>query len=525
MRNQYRIFFLYSISIAFALYTPTASSQLSFLGPLDPGNLIESGCRLVGGRCPPPAIDPCNIVGNICDEIVNVPGAVIKTVTDASGNVVKTVETAAGDVIKNAEKGVNDVSTTFTKAGSDIEANYSKAWSDTTEQTKRSFDDTVDAAKAGLRYTERTAKGQLDSISNANRRLREGKAVDAIWGLAVEPLQTQEENLFKATQESSLINQAGASAAAIYGGPGGAAAYAAWQTYKTTGDASLALRAGVIAGFTSQVSGSAGVNAQNATFIETLRRSALAGAAGGVAVASQGGDEAAIRDGFLKSSGAVLIQYGKDSAKAYSPKLADGIQLTECISAKDWDCVSGNQIAKDAAGKWLKDSHGKPVEWPQKIDIKTEIGKWSGIDLKAQEAKAKKTIADISKLPQSNIVVLGKSRWVMTTTLGVDPTITYGQPTVVLTSLGDEAPFKFDRRIGRVQTGVKGGNYVCRGGYAISIKTVRKGNGCISTYFRKGTPPSETLWESVHNPNICIDKVKEKILLELNPDGITCNAE
>jgi hypothetical protein len=87
----------------------------------------------------------------------------------------------------------------------------------------------------------------------AEKRLREGKVVDSMWGLATEPLQSSEENFAKATQESEVINAAAGTAAAVYGGPAGAAAYAAWSTYRRTGNADIALRAGILAAVTSQM--------------------------------------------------------------------------------------------------------------------------------------------------------------------------------------------------------------------------------------------------------------------------------
>ncbi len=135
------------------------------------------------------------------------------------------------------------------------------------------------------------------------------KSVDAMWGLGTEPAKSGEANFFKATQESKVVNAAAAIAATAYGGPAGAAAYAAWSTYRQTGNADMALRAGLLAAVTSEV-GSAVAQMPAGTTGEIIKKAAMAGAAGGISVAAAGGDEQAIKDGFLKSAGNVLIQGG-----------------------------------------------------------------------------------------------------------------------------------------------------------------------------------------------------------------------
>ncbi len=108
------------------------------------------------------------------------------------------------------------------QAGSDVVATYAKGWRDTAEQTKRSFNDVVDAGKAVERFTEAQAKAQATAMTNAAKRAREGKVVDALWGAAVEPAQSSEKNFAKAVQESAVLNAAAQAAASAYGGPAGA---------------------------------------------------------------------------------------------------------------------------------------------------------------------------------------------------------------------------------------------------------------------------------------------------------------
>lgn len=267
-------------------------------------------------------------------------GGTVTTITKVGAGTFQLFEKAGGDTVSTLETAGKDVVITVTKAGSDVVATYEKGWKRATEQQKRSFDDAIEAGGAMLRYEERVISDQVEGLGAAERRVREGKVVDAAWGLATEPLKSQEENFFKATQESTLINQAAGSAAAIYGGPGGAAAYAAWSAYKSTGDASVAFRAGLIAGASAQFGQGTPLPA-DAPISAAVQRAAVAGAAGGIAVAAQGGDEAAVRDAFLRSAGAVLIQTGKNRLDGYSPQASQALQFAEYASAKGW-CLSLN---------------------------------------------------------------------------------------------------------------------------------------------------------------------------------------
>jgi WD40 repeat protein len=259
------------------------------------------------------------------------------------------------------------------------------------------------------------------------------------WKVAIEPLQSSEENFAKATQESEVINAAAGSAAAIYGGPAGAAAYAAWSTYRRTGNVDMALRAGVLAAVTSQT-GSSVAKLPAGTTGEIIKKAAVAGAAGGISVAAAGGDEQAIKDGFLKSAGAVLVQGGSDKLKAYSPNAKDAYDTVQCISARDVDCLSNTTWARDAKGKIL-DDHGKPRIDTIKLDPTQYIGRWTGVDPQSAEGKENAFITQISKLPSMEAIPILRNQWVLTWTLGKEHDIAYKTPTVALTYVSPDAPF------------------------------------------------------------------------------------
>lgn len=455
------------------------------------------------------------------------------TITTVSGKGVLGQELSklSGDVFSTVQKANNDITSTVEKAGSDTIASYRKGLRDIDKQAQASFEDSIDAGRAIVRYEQRMLQDQISGFGRAASRARDGKIVDAVWGLGVEPLQAQERNFFLATQESSIINQAAASAAATYGGPGGAAAYASWQAYKTTGDASYALKVGIIAGVQSQLGPSEPLDAAT-PLGEALKKAALAGAAGGLAVAAQGGDEASIKDAFLRSSGTVIIQAGKDKLQAYSPKNYEYAQLIGCISAKNVDCLSNSTYVKDAKGKLISDLKGELQVETSAIDASEQIGKWTGVDLKDNQNKVEKIVADVSKLQDGKSIALFGGNWVMTTTLGSVPSIPYGKPHVVLTAVGQSSPFNFSREIkGKVSnqeiaatSATKSGNYSCRiGNESRRISTTTEATSCVSIYYR-ADGSSQVIWRTPSKPNVCAEKARQ-FVKDMSLQGMKCTAK
>ncbi|MFB9080240.1 hypothetical protein ACFFWB_22990 [Flavobacterium procerum] len=220
-----------------------------------------------------------------------------KTTGIAIHDLAKTTGKAAEDTRKTIEKGLADASRESGRAGKNIVA-----------ETGRVGNNTVDIFKALEKFTEKNIDGTLDLAKSTEQRIREGKLLDAVFHVALDPLTTQEEAAFLATQQSGYLNTAGAVAAGVYGGPGGSAAYAAWQTYRISGgNAELALRAGIISGLSSAALKGIGEIDASQT-IEMIEKSALAGAVGGLAIAASGGDEQDIKNGFILGGGMVLIQ-------------------------------------------------------------------------------------------------------------------------------------------------------------------------------------------------------------------------
>ncbi|WP_346825025.1 hypothetical protein ACEN2Y_00505 (plasmid) [Ralstonia solanacearum] len=504
--------------------------------------------RLTGGcaqevkdcKCVPKIPGPVGDLGEKGKEAVNhatkevqkLGQDTLTTIQTAGGDTVKTLEKAGGDTVATLERAGGDTVNTFVKAGKDATATYVKAWKDSAEQTKRSFQDTVDAATAAANYTTNQIKSYESTLNSAEKRLREGKVIDSMWGLAVEPLQSSEVNFAKATQQSTLIATAASSAAAVYGGPGGAAAYAAWATYRATGNADQALRAGLLAAATAQA-GSSVAAMPSGTMGEVFKKTAMAGAAGGIAVAAAGGDEQAIKEGFLKSAGAVLVQAGSDKAKAFAPKAKDAWDTVQCISARDLDCMSKTTWARDAKGKILKDAQGKPRFDTSKLDPQQYIGNWTGIDPNSVDGKKNSLMAKISQLPKVEAIPLMNNRWALSWTTGKTPAMSYGQPTVVLTYVGPHPPFTFEvsySRGGAAPLWVDGGsasvvagNYDCTlAGINRTVRVTSKGGGCEAIY-RRNDGIQDVLWHSDHYPDICVRKAAE-FVTRMRANGMQCTA-
>ncbi|KVL25411.1 hypothetical protein WS97_00360 [Burkholderia territorii] len=471
-------------------------------------------------------------VNHATKEVQNLGQDTLTIIRKASGDTITTLDKAGGDSVATLERAGGDIVNTYVKVGKDATATYVKAWKDTSDQAKRSFRDTVDAATAVTNYSTNQIKSYESTVSNAGKRLRQGKVIDTMWGLAIEPMQAAEANFARATQESTLIATAASSAAAIYGGPGGAAAYAAWATYRTTGNADQALRAGFLAAATAQA-GHAVSAMPSGTMGEVLKKAAMAGAAGGIAVAASGGDEQAIKDGFLKSAGAVLVQAGNDKAKAFAPKAKDAWDTVQCISARDVDCISRTTWARDATGKIVNDADGKPRFDMSKLDPRLYIGKWSNFDPKSAEGIKNALMAKVSQLPKVEAIPMMKNRWILSWTTGKAPTIGYGQPTVVLTYVGPHQPFTSKVSYGRgkgTPTSVKRrsasvvtGNYNCTlAGRVNAVRVFRKGRGCEAIYRRDGGT-QDVLWHSDRHPEICAGKAAN-FVARMQVKGMHCTA-
>jgi len=224
-------------------------------------------------------------------------------------------------------------------------------------------------------------------------------------------------NAGKAAQESDLVRVAGQIAASAYGGPGGAAAYAAWLTYNQTKDVGLALRVGAITGAAAYATGAVGKipNASAAGAIDSgaiAEKTIMAGAIGGIAVAAAGGDQQAIQEGFLKAGGAVLVQsvYEAETKHTLDARASKGDAY--CMAAVDSNVACAPPIKAYEMGP-----DGKPVTGDDglpKVDVREtdprapHVGTWAKTDdaplMGATETS--KLMITISKYPGMNAMAL-----------------------------------------------------------------------------------------------------------------------
>lgn len=305
-----------------------------------------------------------------------------------------TLEKAKKDAEATAEKARKDTEATLETARKDLVANLEKAAEDSARAYVKAWADTAGAVKALGKFAERQLAGKGEILDAAQRRIQEGKFVDALWHVSADQVGQTSTNAGKAAQESAVLNAAAATAATAYGGPGGAAAYAAWYTYNQTRDLGLALKAGVVSGALSVglppgvgVGGQVAAGAAKGTAVavieggdvesmkkamisgavaggiqgigqlpegttaEVAKKAVVAGALGGIAVAAVGGDEKAIKDAFLKEGGRVVVQYAQREARTIGSALIKEAD-TICVSAVGETCEAAATAVRDVQAKY-----------------------------------------------------------------------------------------------------------------------------------------------------------------------------
>jgi hypothetical protein len=353
----------------------------------------------------------------------------------------KAIEKGAHDTGKTIEKGAQDTGTAIEKGAHDAGKTAEKAASDTGVAVEEGAHDIGDAGVAIGKFVERQAKGGKETLSDAEQRVREGKFVDAVWHLATDPVKHTEENAALAAQESELLSAVGQVAATAYGGPGGAAAYAAWLTYRMTGDAELALRIGMISGATSAAFGAVG-EMPTATTGELAKKAIVAGAIGGLAVAAAGGDDAAVRDAFLLSGGMILVQDGYREMTGTDIDARASEDKPYCMATVGAECSPKPHVyERDESGNIKYDQKGRPVVDMGKVELRRpHVGEW------AKEGQAGLThetgvfMQVVSKIPGMNAMALFHDQWSISWDMNSFTNKATILPAVVFTYIGTGVP-------------------------------------------------------------------------------------
>lgn len=365
----------------------------------------------------------------------------VKTVGDVINSTGKTLGEVTGNVVRVTGDALHDTGKTIEIAHSNTATAIRKAGDDTGAEVRRAGKNIEEAAVAIRKYTERTVKGYTESLTDAERRVREGKVLDVLFHLAIDPIRNDEKNLALATQESTLVDATARTAASVYGGPQGAAAYAAWSTYRRTGDADLAIRVGIITGLASkgfEVTGEMPVGNN----WDIAKKAAITGSIGGVAVAASGGDEAAIRDAFLMAGGMVLVKdgYKKYTGLDFDPTGADGPAY--CMKGDprlNPECAPPLEALKlNEDGSIFYDNKGNPEVDFSKLDKKRFfVGEWSKPGETGNfKLDNSKFMGSVARIPGMNAMAIFHDQWAVSWKMGELTTIPSILPAVVLTYTG-----------------------------------------------------------------------------------------
>jgi hypothetical protein len=301
-----------------------------------------------------------------------------------------------------------------------------KASNDTVAQVGRSYEDTVQLAETSYHFIRNQVDGINQSITDASKRIEEGKLADAIWHVMTDPARLTEQSAAEAVMESSLLNSLAAAGAAAYGGPAGAAAYAAWYTYKATGSLEAALRAGAIAWATSSA-GKAVQTIDGTGFDVAAKRVAASAAIGGASVAASGGSDDQVLAAFGRGA---LVGTAREVYSGVTKQQAEGKAPTK-------EPVLKGDPAVRAAYKALNNGNLDITSMPRDIShVGLETGNAEPGYFAPDETAG--VMQDLAKLPYVNDMAYFHDQWMnLTETEGVAVQVTI-LPAIVLTGAASD---------------------------------------------------------------------------------------
>ena len=246
----------------------------------------------------------------------------VKNVEEVSERLDAETRTAIGNALDSTEKATQDVIKNYVKAANDV----------------------VDAVIACERFSERSLKGFGDSLTKAEARVREGKVVDAVWHMGTDQLNVDNKNASKLMQENEIVRQAAQGVASVYGGPAGAAVFAAWYQYNLTNGN---LQAAILAGVYTYAVGKGYTNVgsmPSGTIDEVGKKAAATAAIRGLAVAAAGGSQQDALNAAMQGGGSVIVQAGQayvtkeyvDPARAKADVYCMNATKQSCNDVKQW---------------------------------------------------------------------------------------------------------------------------------------------------------------------------------------------
>lgn len=335
-----------------------------------------------------------------------------------------------------------DVGKTGGKAVQDAGKTGEKAFHDGIRTSEKGGQDLGRAGQTVIKFAAREVKDTGKTLADADKRIREGKFIDAAWHAATDPFKHTERNAAKAAQESNIVRTVGQVAASAYGGAGGAAAFSTWYAYRTTGDARTALRAGAITGVTSLAFARDGEMPAK-TGQEIAGKTLAAGVVGGAAVVAAGGKSTDVRDGILLAAATSLAQteYENMTKHPIDARVSKGEAF--CKSTPGAACAPpGDTYVRDPRGRSIFDNDTPRVDITKMDSRVPHVGKFSDDKTPGFFGLGERSgfMTAVSRVPGMNAMAYFHDTW--STTWKMPPGFNEFTilPATVLTYAGTGAP-------------------------------------------------------------------------------------
>lgn len=318
---------------------------------------------------------------------------------------------------KELERGIQNIVREHNKFTNALEWNMEKAIKDVVRELENAGENIVEAVNAAGNFVENQFESYGKILSETEKRIFEGKIIDAVWHIGIDHLKHTEDNAAVAFMESSLLTSIASSLATIYGAPYGGAAFAAWLTYKKTGDLTLAIKTGTITYLTQQSLGSA-KSIQGSDISGIAKRTLATSLIGGASIAAIGGSEKDLIDGMLKGAALTLCnEYYKsyvnedidDTIATEEPIDKDSEILKEkygILTDKDGNPLLKKSIDENGTVKWVTqiDPKNIPKHIPQIGIASTDTGFFSG-------SEHSFPLKSLAKIPGMNAMARFHDQW------------------------------------------------------------------------------------------------------------------
>ena len=344
-----------------------------------------------------------------------------KLAQNMPGDLLSAVSRLLEPMGRELERGVQNLGKEAKLLAQNVGRNLEKASQDIGKQLERDIQNTGDLFVAVEGYLENQIKAWGDIVTDAERRVMEGKIVDALWHIGTDQIKHTEENAFTALQQSSLLNSIAASVVTIYGAPYGGAIYAAWFTYKQTGSLDLALKVAVITYLTSEGMG------QAKQITDVAKRTLVTSAVAATAIAASGGTEKDIIDGFLKGA---ALSIASEAYRNMTSAEIEGKAPTQAPLDKQ-------ELLKDKRLVFLNKKGEEVLDITKLSREATHVGLDSGTGIFSEKGYPLQLFA---KVPYVNDMAYFHDQWCAVEGFGITPTVVTIIPATILTVAGSERP-------------------------------------------------------------------------------------